>query len=110
MTLNCQLNAYWGHKIQIFAKILYSQISFSSTLIQMRTESQSTVLLKDGHTVRSLVSAAVSWLFYETRDQTLFSESLWIVSTLRLWREGLFIKVEKKLVFQYDIFAKIWSL
>ena len=36
--------------------------------------------------------------------------SLQIVLTLRWWRKGLFIEVEEKLIFEYDIFAKIWCL
>ena len=48
--------------------------------------------------------------FLQNLRPGLVSESLWIVSTLRLWRERWFIKVEEMLVFKYDIPAKICCL
>ena len=52
------------------------------------------------------VSAAVYWLLL----RNFVLRSLQIVLTLRWWRKGLFIEVEEKLIFEYDIFAKIWCL
>ena len=52
------------------------------------------------------VSAAVYWLLL----RNFVLRSLQIVLTLRWWRKGLFIEVEEKLIFEYDIFAKIRCL